>query len=329
MNIILTVLSPFLFIYTLFDFLFFTIFKRNTNISYRIFRKSFISTSGKINDFLSYLISIFSRKYNHKELNSLNSIDDNLLNEKENFLISMDNNGYYIFKNKMKNNKLEDIKDSLSKITLEYFDFETNKFLDVKNNNYPKTNKLNRSKHFLVNSKGVLSWALSKELVTLAQAYLGAKPICDLLASWKSFPTDDQKMMSRAAQQFHFDMDRIKFIKFFVYLTNVTANNGPHCFIKTSHKKLPFLLKKDGRFDNNLIMDYYGVDNYVEIEGKAGTIIAVDTRGFHKGKPLVSGHRDILQVEFSNSLYGHNYEKSKIHHLDSFNIVQKELLNNF
>ena len=95
MNIILTALSPFLFIYTLFDFLLYLIFKRNTNTSYRIFRKSFISTSGKINDFLSYLISVFSIKYNSKELNSLNSFDEN---EIDNFLI----NNFYNFGNSIK-----------------------------------------------------------------------------------------------------------------------------------------------------------------------------------------------------------------------------------
>lgn len=328
MKQLLTLLSPILFLYTFFDFLFFLILKRNTDISYRIFRKSFIASSGRINDFLSKLITFFSRKFTDQELSLLESVEPKLLDEKQNFISSLKTNGYYVFKNKMSLNKLISLQDSLNKIPLEYFDFDTNESKAVKNIKNVKSNKLNRTKHSLVNNKEVLEWALSKELVFLAQEYLGTKPICDLLASWISLPTQDPKMISKAAQNYHFDMDRIKFIKFFVYLTDVSEKNGPHSYIKGSHRNLPYNLRRDGRFTDNEILDYYGRDNSIEIKGQMGSIIAVDTRGFHKGVPLISGKRDILQVEFSNSLYGHNYEKSKIL-LNSLNSTEKELLNNF
>ena len=41
---------------------------------------------------------------------------------------------------------------------------------------------------------------------------------------------------SAAAQLYHFDMDRIRWIKFFINLTDVTAENGPHCFIAGSQQ---------------------------------------------------------------------------------------------
>ena len=45
----------------------------------------------------------------------------------------------------------------------------------------------------------------------------------------------------------------------------------------------------------------------VEITGKTGTMLAVDTRGLHKGKPLEARDRLIFQVQFADSLFGQNY----------------------
>ena len=47
----------------------------------------------------------------------------------------------------------------------------------------------------------------------------------------------------------------------------------------------------------------------MELQGEKGQIIAVDTRGLHKGKILTDGHRLLFQVEFTNSLFGKNYPK--------------------
>ena len=118
MKLLLTLLSPILFLYTFFDFFFFLIFKKNTDISYRIFRKSFIASSGKINDFLSKLITLFSRKFTDQELSLLESVEPKLLDEKQNFISSLKTNGYYVFKNKMSLNKLFSLQDSLNKIPL-------------------------------------------------------------------------------------------------------------------------------------------------------------------------------------------------------------------
>lgn len=329
MNILLTVLSPLLFLFTVIDFLIFTFTGKNSDFSYRIFRKSFISTAGRINSFLSFLVSIYNPKLKKSELNTLVGTKTHLIDEIEEFKVSMNQNGYYQFNNKMNSEDLNNLKTSLSLMPLNYNDLYSNENLYIKNNNYSvNANKFNRSKHDLVNSKAVRDWALSKDFVILAQEYLGSAPICDLMASWISLPTSNDEMMSKSAQKFHFDMDRIKFIKFFVYLSDVSIKNGPHCYIKSSHKGLPFNLRRDGRFEDNEIITAYGIENYKEFTGPSGTVIAVDTRGFHKGVPLIEGKRDILQVEYSNSIYGHNYPKSEIFNQD-LNTCQLKILRNF
>ena len=133
-------------------------------------------------------------------------------------------------------------------------------------------NKFHRLNKDLITNENVRSWALSRNIVNLAQIYLGSKVYCDLIANWQSYPTDDVIEQKRSAQHFHFDMDRVKFVKFFVYLTDVDCNNGPNAYIKGSHKLFPRELRHDGRFEDTRIFKTYNKQDYFEVKGKAGTI---------------------------------------------------------
>ena len=133
------------------------------------------------------------------------------------------------------------------------------------------------------------------------------------------FKSNEEKVRSKAAQLYHFDMDRIKFIKFFFYLSDVNTHNGPHCYIKSSHKNIPISLRRDGRFSDKEIFSEYPENYLVEITGQKGSILAVDTRGFHKGKPVEQGERLLLLIEFTNSLFGKTYNK-----IDLRNIISNE-----
>jgi hypothetical protein len=41
----------------------------------------------------------------------------------------------------------------------------------------------------------------------------------------------------------------------------------------------------------------------VELAGPKGTVLAVDTMGFHKGKPPISGYRLLAQLEYASPLF--------------------------
>jgi hypothetical protein len=107
-------------------------------------------------------------------------------------------------------------------------------------------------------------------------------------------------------------MDRIKFLKVFFYLTDVTPESGPHCYVRGSSKRKPAAILRDGRIPDEEIRSHYPEETFVEICGGTGSIIAVDTRGWHKGKPLTEGERLILQFEYTNSMFGQNYPKSAL-----------------
>ena len=133
-----------------------------------------------------------------------------------------------------------------------------------------------------IESPDVQELMADTSLLSVAQAYLGVTPILDLIAYWWS-TAYSATASSEAAQLFHFDMDRIKWLKFFFYLTDVTAENGPHVFVASSHRRngQPAELLRRGyvRIPDADIERYYPRQDIIEIPGMRGTIFAADTRG--------------------------------------------------
>ena len=149
-------------------------------------------------------------------------------------------------------------------------------------------------------------------IVAVAQAYLGVQPVADVVSMWWHTAFSDQPD-SEAAQFYHFDMDRIRWIKFFIYLTDVSSDNGPHYFVVGSHRTdgIPKNLLSKGyvRLLDEEIESHYPAKDIIEFVAPRGTILAEDTRGLHKGQHVRQGHRLMLQIQFSNSLFGPAYPK--------------------
>jgi len=147
-------------------------------------------------------------------------------------------------------------------------------------------------------------------LVDLAGQYFESPPINDLVTMWWSAPFGAAS--SRAAQLFHFDMDRIRFLKLFVYLTDVDASTGPHVYVRGSHREKPAAFYRDRRFSDDEVAAAFPAADIRELCGPAGTVILADTSGLHKGKPLIRGQRLVLQLELANSLFGQVYERHRV-----------------
>jgi hypothetical protein len=146
-------------------------------------------------------------------------------------------------------------------------------------------------------------------LMAVVEAYLGSRPIVDLVTAWRLCPMKEehtQESLSRDALMFHVDLDRVMFLKLFVYLNEVGDENGPHCYIPGTHlERLPLCCTEDRRYSDQELQAHSLLA--AKIKGAAGTVIVADTHCLHKGTPPVSGHRDIFQVEFSLSLFGASY----------------------
>lgn len=142
-------------------------------------------------------------------------------------------------------------------------------------------------------------------LLAIAQGYFRAKAVQDLVALWWSAP--GTKPSHIAAQLYHFDMDRVKFLKFFVYLTDVGEENGPHCFVAGTHRRVPKPLRAERRFTDEEVFACVPRDREIVFKGPRGTLIVEDTRGLHKGTNLIRGNRLVFQIEFAINLFGAEY----------------------
>lgn len=169
-------------------------------------------------------------------------------------------------------------------------------------------------------------------LPTIAQEYFQSRPYIDVISMWWATNFKNSADME-AAQFYHFDLDRVKWLKCFIYLTDVDECNGPHVFIKGTHKAgaIPSAILKKGysRLMDAEIASNFGSDSVIEFKGPRGTIILEDTRGLHKGKKIISGHRLILQIQFSNSLFGANYPKERMPKITNIELSQAIKKNTF
>lgn len=182
------------------------------------------------------------------------------------------------------------------------------------NPNNKKSNIYKFNPNDIIQNKWVQELIMDPVLISIAGSYLGTHPIFDFAAMWWS--TDSKKNKEDAAQEYHFDLDRPKWLKIFIYLTDVNGDNGPHCYISETHKvgsKPQDILNRGYvRVSDQELKKYYPKSNFKEITGLSGTIVFGDTGCWHKGKPIIKGDRLILQLEYTSSLFGLNLPKFKI-----------------
>jgi hypothetical protein len=229
----------------------------------------------------------------------------------------LDREGYYVFKNRLP----DEVCDRLLR-----FGLSEKAFVKVRENpsapgrmlleNYDRANPIGVRYEFdektILRSPDVQELMADPGILAAAETYLGCKPILDLVACW--WHTSFSKQPDHdAAQFFHFDMDRIKWLKFFFYLTDVAPENGPHSFIAKSHrtKGIPKDLLRKGyaRLTDQEVVSHFPREDFIEFSAPRGTIIAEDTRGLHKGRHVEAGDRLVFQLEISNSLFGKDYSE--------------------
>jgi hypothetical protein len=144
--------------------------------------------------------------------------------------------------------------------------------------------------------------------MSIAGRYLGVQPVIDVLTMWWSAVGLDGDF-GEAAQLYHFDMDRPRWLKLFIYLTDVDEDSGPHVYVRGSHRlrseKIARLLSRGYvRIPDEDIIDAYGEDSIRHVCAPAGTIFVADTIGFHKGLPPSRKPRLILEFSYATTLFG-------------------------
>lgn len=140
----------------------------------------------------------------------------------------------------------------------------------------------------------LLELANSPFLLRLATRYVGCKPTISAVGLRWSFP---REVTGAGLQAFHRDSDDWRFVKVFVYLTDVDEGSGPHVYVKESHlTKAPLRLRE---YRDEDILREYGVERVVSVVGPKGFGFAADTYGIHKGAVPSKRPRLLLQFQYS------------------------------
>jgi hypothetical protein len=73
---------------------------------------------------------------------------------------------------------------------------------------------------------------------SIAKSYLNSKNIAFITHLYISNPLEiSENEKKDNAQYYHYDCNRKKFFKIFIYLSDIDYNSGPHCFVPFTHKK--------------------------------------------------------------------------------------------
>jgi hypothetical protein len=148
---------------------------------------------------------------------------------------------------------------------------------------------------------------LDRGLLQVAQEYLGSTPIVDIVTAWYSFPSANPS--HEAAQLFHFDLDRVRWLKVFLLLTDQTIETGAHVYIPGTQRdggiSSGLLAKGYARLEDPEVEAFYPKETWKSMVAPAGSILLEDTRGLHKGISLQRDHRLMLQFEYTQTLFGH------------------------
>ncbi|MBI3515851.1 MAG: hypothetical protein HY060_17600 [Proteobacteria bacterium] len=146
----------------------------------------------------------------------------------------------------------------------------------------------------VVSAPHVVALANDPFILATVERVFGCKPTIGYLAAWWSFQGHAE---GEQAELFHRDVDDWRFLKLFVYLTDVDDAAGPHVYVPGS-QAVPKLLRI-GRYSDAAVTGAFGAEAMHRFEGARGTAFLEDTFGLHRGLPPRSRNRLILQVVYS------------------------------
>jgi len=275
-------------------------------------------TRGYSNDVLSGTIGFFERPYRFS--NATGVLGNVLEKERREPVISaLRDQGYYVFANRLP----EDLCDRLLQYAISHpckmRRMDGDRLGEPVSTSYhrgsPQAVRYDFDTQDLLDNRDIQRLLADLSFAALAQSYFGSRPVVDVLSMWWHTDFSDHPD-SEAGQYFHFDMDRPKWLKFFIYLTDVETTSGPHGFVAGSHKsgRMPSSLLGKGyaRLTDEEVRREFAGSDIIEFAAPRGTIIVEDTRGLHKGKHVEKGDRLMLQIQFSNSLFGGFYPKTSM-----------------
>ena len=292
------IISPFVFV---FGFIYFLIFKKNYNFVYQAYVRTYCLSSGLISQIMSFILSINKERF--QRIKKLKNMD---------VIYRLNENGYVILDEKLEDKLLLGLISLTKKLKCNYSKYDPDSQKVIFDEKLHKLPSYYYDSFDLVNSREVIEVINFLKKMDIADNYLKSKTYLIGVNMWWS--TKSKTIDSYSAQDFHFDLDGIKWLKFFVYLNDVNLENGPHVYVEGTHKSFskPHSILKNGykRVKDDEIYKHFSKDKIHKIIGKKGTIIIGDSSCFHKGVMPIKGNRLIFEITLSNSLFANSPKKN-------------------
>jgi hypothetical protein len=148
----------------------------------------------------------------------------------------------------------------------------------------------------LIRLPSVQRIVLTGPFCDIAQEYLGCRPVLAHVTMWLDAPSEERF----EPYFYHYDNEGPGFLKFFLFLSDIEAGSGAHHFIVGSHHSdKPKPVSRAGLYSDEQIFAVYSRQREIIAQGAAGTILAEDTKGFHRGSKITRDFRLLVQLEFS------------------------------
>ena len=142
-------------------------------------------------------------------------------------------------------------------------------------------------------------------LLETVRRYLGYWPTrVEPILTWSfvsDLPLDEQKRQYPPLN-YHYDVAGYNFMTAYFYITDVDARSGAHIMIQKSHNKKPAhtLFLPYSQIDSEeQLLDYYGKESKLVIEGGAGFGYLQDPSCFHRLSSPETRRRLLLQIRYA------------------------------
>jgi len=149
------------------------------------------------------------------------------------------------------------------------------------------------TRHEITDLNKAEKFAIRNNFHSIAKKILKVDKCKFFVAAWDTIPFTSYDAVKTT--QWHRDRDGYEVIKFFIHLSDVDENSGPHEYAQGSHILKPIKYVPQVRYRDHFIKKDYKI---VKILGEKGTCFVADTTGLHRGTAPKTNSRSILQFAY-------------------------------
>jgi hypothetical protein len=273
----------------------------NKDSSYHLYRTLYRISNGLLTRLLEILITKKNDKESHFSYKKLENISSEEISN--------------LIKNVREMNIYN--RSETKKIHISNMDLNLNKFSFKFDKDYTgNAVRLDVIKTDLLSNKKISEFALQKKWLDIIKDNFKFVPKLIDVTAWYTLPEKNgdeiiEENKSYDAQIWHRDVDKLRDLKIFTYLSDVNDfDDGPFEILNGTHKfsfnKFNYYNKNNFRILNKNIPPKLN-NKKISFFGNRGNNFLVNTRCLHRGISVKRNYRLVLELFFSNSFFGkHN-----------------------